>query len=135
MQRSIFVLNILAVCAVIASPCLAEASKQATASIKQATAPIKPAAPLLPQTYEMSLIFISDAHSHEYIFVINNRVGYRTVLSLKGFVGELTSGSTLRWAPDDSRRSDEPLLSSAAIANFEAFCRSKKIRFVLVPGG
>lgn len=128
MKRLPFVFSILAVCAMAAYPCFAKAPKPPASSIKQP-------APLPPQTYEMSLISVSGGPSCEYIFVINNRVGYRTVASLKGFVANLPPGSTLRWAPDDSRRLGEPLMSSAAIADFGAFCRSKKIRFVLIPGG
>ena len=104
---------------------------------KPTTPAQKPVASLPPQKYEMALIFIADGKPHEYIFTINNAVGFKTVAALKESIGNFPPGSTLTWAPSDCRLiGDESALSSpAAMADFEAFCRSKKIKFVLVPGG
>ena len=95
----------------------------------------KQAQPLPPQKYEMAMVLIADGKPNEYIFVINNAVGYKTLASLKESLGTFPPGSTLTWAPSDCRLGDETRLIDSAVAELQAFCPSKKIKFVLVPGG
>ena len=92
----------------------------------------QPAAP----KYDMALVWIADAKPHRYVFTINNSVGFQSVEGLKGFIGNLPSGSTLQWAPSCMRMGDEPLLSSEKDMNdFKVFCAEHKVTFILVPSG
>lgn len=85
--------------------------------------------------YRMELVYIFESGSTEFILVIGN-VGFRSVASLKNYVGNLPSNSTLEWAPGCRRLGGEPLLSSEKeIEEFKAFCAEKSINFVLVPSG
>lgn len=92
----------------------------------------KPAAP----KYDMALVWIADAKPRQYVFTINNSVGFQSVDGLKGFIANLPSGSTLQWAPGCRRMGDEPLLSSEKdMNNFKTFCAEHKVTFILVPSG
>ena len=93
------------------------------------------AQPQPPPKYRMELVYIFEAGTTEFIFVVGN-VGFKSVASLKNFVGQLPPGSTLEWAPGCRRLGGEPLLSSEQeIEEFKAFCVEKNINFVLVPSG
>jgi hypothetical protein len=93
-------------------------------------------AQLPPQPkYRLELIYISDLGSQEHIFVVGN-MGFKSVESLKKFVGDLPPGSILEWAPGCRRSGGEPLLSSPQdMEGFRAFCVAKQINFILVPSG
>ncbi len=91
------------------------------------------AQPEPPPKYRMELVYIFEAASTEFIFVVGH-VGFKSVDSLKNFVGNLPHGSTLEWAPGCRRIGGEPLLSSEyELEEFKAFCAEKHINFVLVP--
>jgi hypothetical protein len=91
--------------------------------------------PQHPPKYRMELVYIFESDSTEFIFVIGN-AGFKSVASLKNYVGNLPSGSTLEWAPGCRRIGGEPLLSSEQeIEEFKAFCAEKNINFILVPSG
>ena len=85
--------------------------------------------------YSLELIYIFDADSTEYIFVVGN-VGFRSVTALKRFLSNLPPGSVLEWAPGCRQTGSEPLLSSEQdMEDFKSFCAANKITFVLVPSG
>ena len=85
--------------------------------------------------YRMELVYIFEPGSTEFIFVIGN-AGFKSVASLKNYVGNLPAGSTLEWAPGCRSMGGEPLLSSEQdMEDFKAFCLEKNINFVLVPSG
>lgn len=89
-----------------------------------------------PEKYELALVWIADTQPRQYVFVINARVGFKSVAGLKHFVGNLPPGTVLEWDPGCLRMGDEPLLSSKAdMDDFKAFCAAKKVTFVLVPSG
>ena len=93
------------------------------------------AQPQLSPKYRMELVYIFEAASTEFIFVIGN-AGFKSVASLKNYVGNLPAGSTLEWAPGCMRIGGEPLLSSEQeLEEFKAFCVEKNINLVLVPSG
>lgn len=88
-----------------------------------------------PATYELQLVYIFESKNTEYIFVIGNS-GFRSVDSLKKFLGSLPAGTTIRWAPGCIRWGGEPLLSSEQeMDDFAAFLRGRQIKFELVPSG
>ena len=88
-----------------------------------------------PLKLRMELVYIFEAEPTEFIFVIGNS-GFRSVASLKKFIGGLPRGSTIEWAPGCIRFGDEPLLSSEYEMNgFKKFCEQRGIRFVLIPSG
>ena len=88
-----------------------------------------------PPKYRMELVYIFEANSAEYVFVIGN-IGFKSLDSLKKYISNMPAGSTLEWAPGCLRRGNEPLLSSEReIKEFEAFCARNKVKFVLVPSG
>ena len=88
-----------------------------------------------PVKYELRLIHVFDGKEPEHIFVVGDS-GFRTVESLKRFLGTLPPGSEIRWAPGCERFPNEPLLSSEKdMEDFKAFLREKGISFVLVPSG
>ncbi len=88
-----------------------------------------------PPKYRMELVYVIDADSPEFVFVIGN-IGFKSVDSLKKFIGDLPAGSILEWAPGCRRIGNEPLLSSEQeIEDFKAFCAGKNIEFVLIPSG
>ena len=88
-----------------------------------------------PLKYRIQLIIVADTNPLEYLLVIDN-VGFKSVASLKRFVGTLPADSILEWAPDCSRIGGEPLLSSEEEMNdFKAFCQEKHIKLILHPSG
>ena len=88
-----------------------------------------------PAKYRMELVYIFEADSPEFIFVVGN-AGFKSVAALKKFLGSLPPGSALEWAPGCRRIGGEPLLSSEQeMGEFKAFCAEKSINFVLVPSG
>ena len=64
-----------------------------------------------PVKYELRLVHVFDGKQPEYIFAIGDS-GFRTVESLKTFLGTLPACSEIRWAPGCERFENEPLLSS-----------------------
>lgn len=95
-----------------------------------------PAAPS-PQKYRLELVRIVETYPTEYVFVLGS-VGFRSVDSLKNFLGTLPAGSIVEWAPGCKRSGDEPLISigqERELAEFRTFCETKKIDFILVPSG
>lgn len=93
------------------------------------------AQPQPPAKHRIELVYIFEAGSTEFIFVIGN-AGFKSVASLKNFVGNLPSGSTLEWAPGCRRIGGEPLLSSGQeMEDFKAFCAERNITFILIPSG
>ena len=88
-----------------------------------------------PPKYRLEFVYIFDADSTEYIFVVGN-VGFKSVDALKKFLSDLPPASILEWAPGCRRSGREPLLSSEQdMEDFKAFCAAKKISFILVPSG
>ena len=88
-----------------------------------------------PAKHRMELVYIFEAGSTEFIFVIGN-AGFKSVASLKKFVGSLPPGSILEWAPGCLRMGGEPLLSSGQeMEDFKAFCAERNITFILLPSG
>lgn len=84
----------------------------------------------------IKLIWIYGTHPPEYIFVIDNRLGFKNVDSLKKFVAGLPEGSVLEWDPGCMMMGGEPLLSSREeMENFKSFCEEHKIVFNLIPSG
>ena len=91
--------------------------------------------PPTPPKYRMELVYVFEADATEFIFVVGN-VGFKSVASLKRFLSNLPSGSTLEWAPGCKRIGSEPLLSSEQeMEDFKAFCAERSINFILVPSG
>ena len=88
-----------------------------------------------PPKYRMELVYIFEADATEFIFVVGNS-GFKSVASLKKFLSDLPTGSTLEWAPGCKRIGSEPLLSSESeMEDFKAFCAERNINFILVPSG
>ena len=88
-----------------------------------------------PKTYKMKVAMVYDSSPREYVFVIGG-LTFKSVASLEKFIAGLPPNSTIRWAPGCCRMGDEPLLSSKKdMDEFKAFCRDKKVQFVLVPSG
>ena len=88
-----------------------------------------------PLKYRMELIYVFEAGKTEYIFAIGNS-GFKSVESLKQFIGRLPVGSIIEWAPGCERFGNEPLLSSEEeMESFKAFCKEKGMRFILIPSG
>ena len=88
-----------------------------------------------PPKYRMELVYVFDGDRTEYIFVIGNS-GFKTVPALKEFIGRLSAGTRLEWAPGCKRLGDEPLLSSEEeMVEFRRFCEEKGVEFVLIPSG
>ena len=91
--------------------------------------------PEQPPKYRMELVYIIDADSTEFVFVLGS-IGFKSVGSLKEFLSTLPPGSILEWAPGCKRNGNEPLLSSPQdLEEFKAFCVEKNIKFVLIPSG
>lgn len=55
-----------------------------------------------PPKYRMELVYIFGSDSTEFVFVIGN-IGFKSVASLKEYVGNLPTGSTVEWAPGCKR--------------------------------
>ena len=90
-----------------------------------------------PEKYRLELVRIVEGYPTEYVFVLG-RVGFKSVDSLKKFLGTLPAGSIVEWAPGCIRSGDEPLISIGQeweLAEFKAFLETKKIEFILVPSG
>jgi len=88
-----------------------------------------------PPKYQMELVRIFGTDSPEFVFVVG-KIGFKSVASLKEFVGSLPAGSTIEWAPGCVRMGGEPLLSSEQeMEDFKAFCAEKNINLILVRSG
>jgi hypothetical protein len=90
-----------------------------------------------PVKYRLELVRILENYPTEYVFVLG-KVGFKSVNSLKDFLGTLQLGSIVEWAPGCIRFGDEPLISLGQeweLAEFRAFCEAKKIDFIVVPSG
>jgi hypothetical protein len=88
-----------------------------------------------PPKYRMELVYIFEADTPEFVFVIGS-VGFKSIDSLKKFLSNLPAGSTLEWAPGCKRSGNEPLLSSEReMEDFREFCAEKHLNFILVPSG
>lgn len=91
--------------------------------------------PLPPQKYELNLIYIFEGKDPEYVFTVGNS-GFKSVESLRNFLGSVPKGSEVRWAPGCERFGKEPLLSSdKEMASFRKFLEDRGIKFTLVPAG
>ena len=90
-----------------------------------------------PLKYRMEQVYIfEDEKPTEYIFVLNGSIGFKTVNALKKFIEKLPSGTIIEWKPSCEIFGDEPLRSSEKeMADFKAFCESKKIKFILGRAG
>ena len=76
-----------------------------------------------PEKLELRLVYIFEGNAPEYVFVIGDS-GFKSVESLKAFLGTLPRGSEVRWAPGCERFGKEPLLSSEEdMAEFRCFSR------------
>ncbi len=88
-----------------------------------------------PAKYTMQLIYIFDSDQTEYVLVLGQS-GFRTLEAFKKQVASLPHGSILEWTPGCERFGNEPLLSSESeMDEFKEFCKSKGIKFILVPSG
>jgi len=87
------------------------------------------------EKYELKLIHIFEDGKHEFIFTVGN-AGFRSLDSLKRFLGSRPSGTEIRWAPGCIRFGGEPLLSSEEdMKSFKEFLEQRGIKFVLIPSG
>jgi hypothetical protein len=88
-----------------------------------------------PPVYELNLIGIYEEEKPEYIFAIGGS-GFRSVESLKKFLGSRPKGTEVRWAPGCVRMGGEPLLSSEKdMQDFRTFLEQHGIKFTLIPSG
>lgn len=88
-----------------------------------------------PLKYELKLVYIFEGKEPEFIFVVGQS-GFKSIESLKRFLGSLPKGSEIRWAPGCERVGKEPLLSSEEdMRAFRLFIEERGIKFVLVPSG
>jgi hypothetical protein len=88
-----------------------------------------------PPKYRMELVYIFEHNLTEFIFVIGN-TGFKSVDSLKEFVGNMPPDAVLEWAPGCTRFGKEPLLSSEKeLEDFKVFCAKSGVKFILIPAG
>ncbi len=88
-----------------------------------------------PVKYELKLVYIFEGKDPEFIFVVGNS-GFKSVESLKRFLGSLPKGSEITWDPGCRRVGKEPLLSSEEdMRAFRLFLEERGIKFILVPSG
>ena len=88
-----------------------------------------------PEKYELKLIYIFEGSNREFIFTLGNS-GFRSVESLKQFLGRRPRGTEVTWAPGCKRIGGEPLLSSEEdMKSFREFLEQRGIRFILIPSG
>lgn len=89
-----------------------------------------------PLKYKMELVSIFEEDKPvQYIFVLNGSVGFKSVASLRAFIGKLQAGTLIEWRKSCVVMGDEPLRTEKEMADFEAFCKSKKVKFILLPSG
>lgn len=89
-----------------------------------------------PNKYRMERVVIfEDDKPPQFIFVLNGSVGFKSVATLKAFVAKLRPGTIIEWRPPCVVMGDEPLRTEMEIKDFEAFCKSKKVKFVQIPSG
>jgi len=83
----------------------------------------------------MKLVYIFEGKEPEYIFVIGNS-GFKSIETLKIFLGCLPAGSEITWNPGCRRFGNEPLLSSEKeMDSFQKYLKGKGIKFKLIPSG
>ena len=88
-----------------------------------------------PAKYELALVYVWEGEAPEFLFVVGSS-GFKSVETLKRFLGELPPGSEVTWAPGCERLGNEPLLSSEReMGLFREFLAERRIRFTLIPSG
>lgn len=86
-----------------------------------------------PVKYRMEQVYIfEDDKPTEYIFVLNSSIGFKSVKTLKKFIGKLPPGTIIEWQLSCEVLGDEPLRSSEKeMSDFKEFCERQKIKFIL----
>jgi len=83
--------------------------------------------------FEMDLVWIPE--SKEYFFKIGG-IGFKSLASLKDFLGKQKPGTVVQWNPGCRRMGNEPLLSSPEeMEAFKSFLEEKGVHLVLIPSG
>lgn len=85
--------------------------------------------------YELKLIYIFEGQEPEFIFTVGN-TGFKSVESLKQFLGNLPPGSQITWSPGCLRMGKEPLLSSEReLKEFLKYLEEKGLKLNVIPSG
>ena len=88
-----------------------------------------------PVTYQMNLVYIFETEKPEVILVVGN-AGFKSIASLKNWLRNLPSGTTLEFDMTCRQRGNEPLVSSEEEMNdFKNFCKQHNINLVIRPAG
>lgn len=89
--------------------------------------------------YRLELVSIFDAKPPETAAVIvfpGGGFAFKSLESLKKFVGTLPQNSTLEWAPGCEVPAGKPLFSSESeLMGFKEYCKQKQINFIFIPAG
>ena len=103
----------------------------------QAVPAVAPTTPTRqPEKLKLALVQIAETDPFEYLFVVNDAIGFKSVESLKKFVAGMIPGSTLTWDPGCVRMGKEPILSSPQdLEAFKAFCADHKVELIIIPSG
>jgi hypothetical protein len=89
-----------------------------------------------PLKYKMERVVIFEEDKPaQYVFVLNGSVGFKSVMTLRAFIAKMRPGSIIEWRPPCDVMGEEPLRTEQEIKDFEAFCKSKKVKLVLLPSG
>lgn len=124
--KNFYLSKLLGLCIVAALYCACSATAEDKSQLFDVKAPRK---------IEMSLIYFFDNENPKYIFRIGD-TGFRSVESLRNYLGTFPKGSEVTWAPGCDRFGDEPLLSSNDdLKTFSKFLLEKGIKFILRPSG
>jgi len=88
-----------------------------------------------PQKWELKLIYMLDEAPPKYIYLLG-QTGFKSIESLKKFIGSLPQGTTIEWNPGCERMGDEPLLNDKkAMDDFKKYCEQHGIKLILIPSG
>lgn len=86
------------------------------------------------ETYKLTVARVAESNPVETVFVVNGVVVCKSLASLKKLVGGFPPGSTLEWS-QSCVISHHELFSSKDFAEFEAFCKEKKLKLIVHPAG
>lgn len=92
-----------------------------------------------PAKYFLKLLLMADANPLRFVVTLGNTeagtVGFESLSSprLREWVTRYPVGSTIEYAPSCKIMGGEP--TQRELASFGAFCKSRRLKFVVIPSG
>ncbi|MGY8767485.1 MAG: hypothetical protein ACKVH8_03495 [Pirellulales bacterium] len=90
-----------------------------------------------PEDLTLSIARVVDSEKpNEQLLIINGILAFQTKAGLEKYLTELPAGSKVTMDPGCCRIGTEPLIgSSEEMQAFQEFCKTNKIKLIVIPSG